>query len=282
MKAQRRHDLRQSDLAKAIKQAPSFWQQSGGRYLLLLIAVLVVVILIRYRISSNRQAAQQAIDSLSVARSLISELRSPRMVMMTQLAPPGEVTMRRRQIYSEANNAIGEATRLSDDRTVAAEALVARGDLCWALATLPEVPGASTQPGAQVRDPRELISNAAEAYRAVVDNYSDIKHSLIAARFGLAAIAENQANWDAARQQYEAIINQSGELKAYKQLASERLSILPKLREPVILAAPATEPALVSPTTSASTIFTIPPGIAAPRPATTQATGASTRSTSRP
>src|SRR5439155_12645963 len=253
MKAQRRHDLRQSDLAKVIKQAPGFWQQSGGRWLLAAVAVLVVVILIRYRISSNRQAAMAASESLSMARTLIDELRSPRSLLMSQFAPPNEVAMRRRQIFSEATNAIGEVTRLSDDRTLAAEALVARGDLCWALATLPEVPGAATQPGAQVRDPRELISNAAEAFRAVVDNYSDIKHSLIAARFGLAAIAENQGNWDAAKQQYEAIINQSGELKAYKQLASERLSILPKLREPVILAAPATEPAPLSPTTSAST-----------------------------
>jgi len=36
MKAQRRHELQQSDLAKVIKQAPGFWQQSGGRWLLAL------------------------------------------------------------------------------------------------------------------------------------------------------------------------------------------------------------------------------------------------------
>jgi len=34
MKAQRRHELQQSDLAKVIKQAPGFWQQSGGKWLL--------------------------------------------------------------------------------------------------------------------------------------------------------------------------------------------------------------------------------------------------------
>ena len=60
MKAQRRHELQRSDLAKVIKQAPGFWQQSGGRWLLGAIAVLVVVILIRYRISSTRQTAAQA------------------------------------------------------------------------------------------------------------------------------------------------------------------------------------------------------------------------------
>src|SRR5438067_1047435 len=101
MKAERRHDLQKSDLAKVIKQAPTFWQQSGGKYLLLIVAALVVGLLIRYRISSNRQAAQEAIESISNARALASEMRSPRTIMMSQFAPPAEVAMRRRQIYSE-------------------------------------------------------------------------------------------------------------------------------------------------------------------------------------
>src|SRR2546427_7749679 len=109
MKAQRRHELKKSNLAQVIKGAPTFWQQSGGRYLLLIIAALVIGLLIRYRTSANRQAAQQAIDNLSVARSLISELRSPRTIMMSQLGPPGEAIMRRRQMFSEASNAISEA-----------------------------------------------------------------------------------------------------------------------------------------------------------------------------
>jgi hypothetical protein len=233
----------------------------------LAVAVLVVVILIRYRISSSRQAAAAAADNLSIARTLIDELRSPRMIMMTQVAPPNEIAIRRRQIFSEATNAIGEVTRQTDDRTLAAEAQVARGDLCWALATLPEIPGAATQPALVVRDPRELISNATEAYRSVVETYPDVKAAATAARFGLAAIAENQGNWDAARQQYEAIKSSTADADPHHQLADQRLTILPKLREPVILAKPATEP-VVPPTTGRA----IPPFIAAPTPATTRAT----------
>jgi hypothetical protein len=269
MKAQRRHDLRQSDLAKVIKQAPGFWQQSGGRWLLAAVAVLVIVILIRYRISSNRQAAMAASESLSMARTLIDELRSPRSLLMSQFAPPNEVAIRRRQIFSEATNAIGETTRLSDDRTLAAEALVARGDLCWALATLPEIPGAATQPALIVRDPKELLTSAAEAYRTVLQSYADVKPAAIAAHFSLAAIAENARDFEAAKQHYEAVKSTTSENEPYHQLADSRLQILPKLREPVILGKPASEPAI---TTTAPATRPIPPFIAAPTPATTRAT----------
>ena len=268
MKAQRRHELQQSDLAKVIKQAPSFWQQSGGRWLLAAVAVLVIVILIRYRVGSARQASAAAADSLSISRMLIDQLRSPQMLMMTQLAPPNEVAVRRRQIFSEATNEIGKVTQTTDDRTLNAEAQVARGDLCWTLSTLPPIPGAATQPSLVVRDPKELITNASEAYRSVLETYSDIKPAVTAARFGLAAIAENQGNWDAAKQQYEAIKAAAPDAGPNHQLAEQRLNILPKLRETVILAKPATEPAALPPTTASA----ISPFIAAPKPATTQAT----------
>jgi hypothetical protein len=229
----------------------------------------VIAILIRFRMSSNRQAEAQARDSLAVARGLIEEMRSPRMLMMTQLAPANEVAMRRRQAFSEATNAISEVTRLSDDRTLAAEAIVARGDLAWSLATLPQVPGAATQPSLQVRDPKELISNASEAYRSVIEGYPEVKAAVVSARFGLAAIAENQGNWDAAKQQYEQVKSATDERDPYRILAEQRLNVLPKLREPVIMAKPATEPV-------AATMPAIPPLIAAPAKSST------TQSTTRP
>ena len=34
MKAERRHELAENELAKVIKGAPTFWQQSGGKFLL--------------------------------------------------------------------------------------------------------------------------------------------------------------------------------------------------------------------------------------------------------
>ena len=282
MKAQRRHELQQSDLAKVIKQAPGFWQQSGGRWLLAAVAVLVVVLLIRYRNSSNAQAAAAAKESLAMARAFIEDLHSPQMAQMTMFSPPSQTAMQRRQIFSNATNAIQDVTRLSDDRMLAAEALVARGDLSWAAASLPEIPGAATQQTLNLRDPKELLANAADAYRTVVESYSDQKPAVIAARFGLAAIGENQQNWDNAKQQYDAILASTTDIDPYHQLAQARASVLPKLKEPVVMGKPATEPAPEA-TTGPSTGF-VPgkfPFVEAPKSSTTRPAGATTMPTTK-
>mgnify|MGYP003481722214 CR=1 FL=1 len=51
MKAQRRHELRENELAKVIKGAPSFWQQSGGKLLAALIAVVVIILMAAHLVS---------------------------------------------------------------------------------------------------------------------------------------------------------------------------------------------------------------------------------------
>ena len=153
MKAQRRHDLQQNDLSKVITKAPTFWQQSGGKFLAVLVAVLVIVILIRYRISTNRQGQVQARDSLAQARTAINELQG---TVQASFSPgaANEAAVQRRSAFNEGNAALSQAMTLSDDRKLQAEALIARGDLNWTAATLPELPGAATQPSLQLRDPR--------------------------------------------------------------------------------------------------------------------------------
>jgi hypothetical protein len=254
MKAQRRHELQENELAKVIKGAPTFWQQSGGKLLALLIAVLVIVLLIRFRISSNRQAHASAVQGLSQARQLIDELQS--IGLMSAFSPPEESSLRRKQYFNEASNVISEVTRLTDDRDLTAEALLARGDLNWTAAMLPEIPGASTRPTLEANR-KELIDTAAEAYRTIADNYAGNQQAALAARFSLGAIAEQRQDWDAAKAIYEKIQADAKDQPAYQQLATARLRILEQLRNPVILAAPATLPALpplvAAPTTAMTT-----------------------------
>lgn len=275
MKAERRHELAENELAKVIKGAPTFWQQSGGKFLLGLIVVLLIIVLIQYRTRANREGLAQATEQLALARGFIDQLQGETAQMAWMFAPPQDVTLRRKQALSEANAAIENALRLSDARRIEAEAMLARGDLNWTAAALPELPGAATQPSLQLKPRKEYLSSAAEAYQAVATNYADVPHAEIAARFGLAAIHEQRGEWDAAKSVYDKIVADAGKMVAYKQLAEARLSILPTLRQPVIMGKPATEPVMppgmppISPTA-------LPPGIAAP--ATTQAgTAASTQ-----
>jgi hypothetical protein len=271
MKAERRHELAENELAKVIKNAPSFWQQSGGKFLLALIVALLVIVLVRYRISSNRHAIVQATELLGQARTTIEELQQ--LGMMSHFGPPQETAVRRRQYFTDANTAISEAMQTSDDRRILAESLVARGDLNWTAASIPPLAGAATQPALQFKDPKELTSTAAEAYQTVLNSYPEVTHAAIASRFSLAAIAEQRGEWDAAKQQYEQIAKETNEIGAYQKLAADRLRMLPTLRQPVVIGKATTEPALSSTVTPlggmAPTTF-----VAAPQPATTQAAAA--------
>jgi hypothetical protein len=288
MKAQRRHDLQQSDLAKVIKKAPTFWEDAGRKYLLPLIAVVVIVILIRYRISSNREAQAAAMDSLAQARLMVNQME--RLAIQAAFMPPQQAAATRRQFYNDATTAITEATSRSDDKQIAAEALVAKGDLNWTTSQMPALAGAATQPALQFKDPKELLASAAEAYQNVLSSYPDVKHAAIAARFGLAAIDENKGDFDAAKIQYQGIIQQSSDLQPYQQLANERLKQLDELRKPVIIAAAATEPAVPEvpgvPSTQAVPPLIAPPTTGATTKAATtmpaSAAPATTRATTTP
>ncbi|HYO07465.1 MAG TPA: hypothetical protein VER17_00705 [Tepidisphaeraceae bacterium] len=242
MKAERRHELQENELAKVIKKAPNFWQESGGKFLAVSVAVLVIVLLIRYRITSTRQAAVLATERLSNARAFIDELGDPRMAAAMMMGAPGDMANQRRVQFNEANNAIADAIRLSDDKKIQAEALLAKGDLSWTLASLPPIPGSATQPALLIRDPKDLLNTATEAYQQVVNNYADQKYAHVAARFGLAAVAENRSEWEQARTQYEKVATEAKDLPAYQQLAAQRLVRLNEIRQPVLLGTPAVLP----------------------------------------
>ena len=273
MKAERRHQLQDNTLAKVITKAPTWWQESGGKMLAAALAVLLIVLLVRYRITSGREARAKAADNLATARAMIDQINQ---LSLMQMAPPQELAVRRKSFMNDASNAIAQAMRLSDDQKVQAEALIAKGDLNWALANQPVLQGAATQPSLQLgKVPTELIHLAAEAYQAVLNNYADLKHATVAARFGLAAIAENRGEWDAAKSHYEKIKSDNPEGGPFTDQADARLRALDVIRQPVVLAAPTTLPSLPglgagipAPLTHAPAgpDFVIPP-----RPATTQA-----------
>lgn len=249
MKATRRHSLQQNELAKVIVGAPTWWQQQGGRTLLICVAIIAIAFLIRYRINSSRAAEGRAIESLSTARLDITQLQNPAPYQV----PPAQLASHRKSLFSEASSMIDDVARLAPNDKINAENLVARGDLNWTLANIPELPGASTQPSLQLtRDPQELIKTAQEAYQEVLNKYPNEKESVIAARFGLAAIDENQHNWDAAKSQYDQIAQIPGISEAFLSQAKLRLDMLPKLREQVLMREPLSLPT------------TLPVGIAAP------------------
>ena len=134
---------------------------------------------------------------------------------------------------------------------------MALGDLNFEMANSPAPPGSSTQPTLLPMLPMdELLKNAADAYGQVVQDYPAQTDSLVAARLGLAAVAEDRAaesdwkdksQWDEAKSQYQAVID-ANVPQPYKDLAKSRLNMLPSLEQPAITGlTPGFSPPKISP-----------------------------------
>ncbi len=239
MKSERRHELQQNALAAGLAHMPSNLQRYGGRILAGLILVLLIIILVRTRITSSREGQRAAFENLALARTFIDELRH----VDASFAPPEQIATHRRQLIEDATTAIAAVRDLTDAPDQIAQALVARGDLNWLAANLTPLPSATTQPALPSGpSPEERLDIARKAYREIVQNHATHTYSLASARLGLAAIAENLGEWDEAKAQYEAILNDDKIIQPFKTQADLRLRQIPRLRHPVYIApAPTTE-----------------------------------------
>ena len=141
MKAERRHELKGNSLAHGIEQLPEHWRLHGNKFLLGLIAVLLLIIAIRYRLSESAQRNVNSKADLTTAELLISQLRNTPFWNYS----PDSIGAERNRQASDAEEAINDALKSSDDSNVKARAYIDRGDLNLLLAGFPDPP--TTQPG---------------------------------------------------------------------------------------------------------------------------------------
>jgi hypothetical protein len=232
MKAEHRHELKTNDLAKSLMTFPDYVKVYGAKALLGLAIVVLVVVLIVQRIGNSHTQAAKARDDLAYARSQIERLTH------VSVLPDGRVTVRPGEIEN-VRGLLQQVRNDTSDKSVLAAAAVAQGDYAWGLANYPDLPEAATQPAFRPdRDRGELLKEAQNAWQEVVSNYPDQKLSVIAARFGLGALAENQSKWDDAKAQYDAVMSLASAEKGYsefKDLAEAKLKRLEALRTPVLV-----------------------------------------------
>jgi hypothetical protein len=252
MKAERRHELKSNSLIQSLKLFPETVKQYQSQIALVVVLIALAIVLVRYRMSAAEQRLMEAQESLSIASDDLQRL---------QLSAPGpgadlQMVMKEREdFFSEGLQRADEALQKAPDSKAAlkAQALILKGDFNFNMANLPDLPGAATQPSLRPSESQEnLLSNASDAYTQVLQNYASEKFAVTAAHFGLAAVAENQRAWDAAKAQYQAILDGNAE-PPYKSLASYRLSILPQLQQPVAIDLPAAAATQATAATQAST-----------------------------
>ncbi|HRK31089.1 MAG TPA: hypothetical protein PLD59_08425 [Tepidisphaeraceae bacterium] len=242
MKAERRHELQENSLAHVLSNLPLYLSIYGGRILLFLSLIVLVVVLLNYRKQAKLQQSVSARVSLSTAREGTLQLAQ----LSGTFADPSQIAQQRALLRSQVDSSLEIAAGSADTTTLKAEAEVARGDLFWTLANLPELRGASTQPALAIPEkPDQLLKQAEAAYESVLSLYPNEKFSRGSALLGLGAIAENRGAFDVAEQRYKQLA-ESDLSPTQKILAEERIEMLPILAKPrriVAASQPATQPA---------------------------------------
>ena len=251
MKAERRHELQTNSLARFLENLPLYFRFHFGKVLLGLLIFILLIVLIRQRMTTGTVARQQTATALGDVRRLLNELQ---VVDLTRLSPELRAEDRKR-FATQIDGAIDEIIAGTDDgpedAATRAEALVARGDLNWIMANLPEVPGAATQPVLDMpKPPDQYLADAADAYEQVLRQYPDRAMSALTATFGLASIAENQGKWDVARTHYETILKKPDAPQVFREWTMGRMNLLPSLKEPVFTGNFGTPPPTPPPTTT--------------------------------
>ena len=263
MESERRHELEENSLARAMRKAPELiWEY--GAYALLAVAVVVAVYFYFRNRTVNaqleRQATAQGLYNMLDAVNGLERLRT-----MAVFVPAETLQQQTGELRANFETYAELANRSTDPGTLC-HALRLRGDFAWAMATLPspDAGDAATQPAtgpstAPVTRPAtrpslmpatDWLAQAEAAYRQVVERYPKQTADNLAALFGLAAIAEQRGNFGAAGEHYDAVVARTDVSDAIKEVARQRKALLghmtlaPRLAPP---RAPATQPAATQP-----------------------------------
>jgi hypothetical protein len=209
--------------------------------------------------NNRAEKAARVAENLSVARAAIASLRDS-VFWSNERTSPLDVKKRTDEIRQDVDKNLNEVLNEAPDAAQQAEVNVLRGDLYYALAMLGESPEATTQPDLRSeRKPEELMKEAGNRYKEVVDQAGSLPGTLTArARFGLAAIAENQSNFDAARAHYEAIQKDGTLASALRDQAQTRINMLKEIQKERVIGRPRPKEELRTTTRPATAPTTAP------------------------
>jgi hypothetical protein len=270
MKAERRHELKTNSLARGLEGVPEHWREYGSKVLLVILVGAIVFLLVRYWNDKKVRDAEMVTSSMQTAHAELEQLKN----LPIQLfgASASAVAEQRQRIAQQVDQAFSTVINSTKDPKTLANAFLGQGDLNWMLANFPELPGAETLPSnLQIQNRDALLDQARSWYEKVLESGNSAAPSdVFYARLGLAAIAENQSQWDKAKSQYQSVVDAAEMPTSFKEYARDRLAQLPQLLTPALIVprppvvpeatAPASAPATTSrPTTAPAATTTSQP-----------------------
>lgn len=232
MKAQRRHELQTNTLARNIGGAPEWLRQNATTMILVVAAAVLGYSIFRFRANARVQRQLTAVQSLATLRGKVHSIGEVYAQMSMSDMQRAEL---RAGMTEEAQTAFDAVTSNTDDSEAALRAMayLEHGNLNWTLANLPALPASATQPALAVREPaQDLLDAAASDYQHVVDHYPDQTMAKASALFGLAAVAENQRDFDGATKHYQQIVDDASLPQMLRDSAKQRMHELDSLRRP--------------------------------------------------
>lgn len=222
MDSQHRHELKSNDLYEFIMGAKDFWEKHGSSLtwtLLIAASAFAAVRLYSYYSYQTHESAW-----FDLASSSASADASPDVLRMVA-ADHGDLAVQALAYLTAADLRMNQTMRSP-----------AEGE------TIDQSP----------EDDAAAIEKAASDYRKVLQIATGDNHLLyrLNARLGLAATLEQQAQWDAAREQYLTVAQEAqGRYDRIATLAKSNLEMLPAMQSPIVFGPEPPEPP--APTTPA-------------------------------
>ncbi len=214
MDADHRHELKTNDLEEFLTHFKDFWARWGNA---ITIAALVVVIAFTgWRLYSTRQtsAKEKTLSELATATTPAALMSLGRETSDASVRPRAYLRGADKRLYELVAPAAAAAPGVDDAG---------------------EGPGIVAKP-LDSADRQKHLDEAARMYRQAIEHATHPVY-VLNARLGLGAVAEFEGKWDEARQEYERVVKDAGELyAAHASQAKAKLAMLDRLMLPVTFA----------------------------------------------
>ena len=234
MKSEERHKLKSNELEDSIKEIPEYIKVHLNK---VIAGVSVTLLLIagwmwysNATAGAEAQARQQlqnlTVKSVTLQRDSIirdpdSEDNSAEGSYNTTLlvAPYGALA------DEQAGTAVGMTALLQQAEVIRSQLIFSSGPI-------------SDDQKAELCQKAELL------YQQVINTYPNAESAVAQAQLGLALLSEERGQWDKAKEQYQAIVdNQKFATTVFPTQAKKRLALLDEIKEPIVLAEAAAEEA---------------------------------------
>lgn len=238
MRAEERHKLKTNELAESLSELPDYLRQHGNKILTGVIIILVLVLGFFWWRNAQASAREENIARLNdlLAQKMLLQGLS---VQQAQVEKKGD----EQNLPYDAANLVSGFKAVAEKAAESPMALIAMKEQAEALRSQLLY---SSQPITDEQR-KTLCTQAEGIYEQMKNGFPNSSQALGIANLGLALLAEEQGNWDKAREIYQQMVA-DGETRLagtmYPVQAQLRLKRIDEISQPIEFPLPSIAPAV--------------------------------------